>query len=198
MESAAPEIDFPESDFLVVFGMSPRSFRSPPRNSSLRGWSFPAAGLLAALILAGCGGSASAKVTTVTGEGFRFHAPTGWTVAKTGRTVSAQDGVGLMQVTVFTLEKPYRVAEFAAVTRELDTRAQQLAQLQPGGRLVSSNTMEIAGRKVRSYRIDFSHGRTEEIAFVLRGQTEYFLLCRRQTSASAASCTQLFDTFALG
>ncbi len=109
--------------------------------------------------------------------------------------VAAQSGVGIAEVLVYPLEKAYRPEKFPAVVRELDARAAQLAGQQRGGRLVSRATMNVGGRKVRYYRIDFDPGRTEEIAFFLRGKTEFFLLCRRQSSGSNSACTRLFASF---
>jgi hypothetical protein len=58
--------------------------------------------------------------------------------------------------------------------------------------------MEVGGRKARSYTIDYGSGKTQEIIFVLEGQNEFQLLCRRDASASNNACAQLFSTFALG
>jgi hypothetical protein len=96
----------------------------------------------------------------------------------------------------FTLEKPYRVARFAAVARELDRDAAGLAK-QNSGRVVKRLTMQVTGRKTRYYMIDYGSGTTEEIAFVLEAKNEYQILCRRSSSASDASCTQFFASFAL-
>jgi hypothetical protein len=155
-------------------------------------------GLVTVLILAGCGGSGSSKVLTVRGDGFSFGAPAGWTVGHQGRSASASDGaVDRVQVLTFTLEKPYRPELFPAVTGELDRAAAGLAA-QLNGHVTDRSTVEIDGRKARSYDIQYGGGRTEEIAFVLEGTNEYELLCRRATSASAAACDQLFSSFAIG
>ena len=62
---------------------------------------------------------------------------------------------------------------------------------------MSSSTIEVDGRKARSYTIDYG-GKTEQIVFVLEDKTEYELLCRRATSASSSTCDQLFSSFAVG
>jgi hypothetical protein len=137
----------------------------------------------------------------VQGTGFRFEAPEGWNVTKTKQGATASEGVGLAEVLVYSLVKQYDPSKFVAVTKELDQRADQLAGQLKGGRVVDRSTDQIAGRKVRSYRLEFGDGdasRTEEIAFVLDGMKEYFLLCRRASSASDADCARLFSTFALG
>jgi len=99
-------------------------------------------------------------------------------------------------VTHFRLEKPYRVARFAAVSRELDGVAAGLAR-QSSGRLAQRATRRVAGRKTRYYRIEYRR-KVEETAFVLTGLDEYQLLCRRAAGASDATCAQLFSSFKLG
>lgn len=98
-------------------------------------------------------------------------------------------------MTHFTLEKPYRVARFPAVTRELNSVAAGLAK-QSAGKLVARTTTRVAGRRTRYYRIEIGK-KIEETAFVLQGLDEYQLLCRRSSSTSDATCAQLFSTFAL-
>jgi len=131
----------------------------------------------------------------VHGPGYRFEAPASWAPGRKGSTVSASRGVGLVSVTHFTLEKPYRVARFPSVTRELDSVAAGLAK-QSSGRIVARTTTRIAGRRTRYYRIEIGD-KIEETAFVLTGLDEYQLLCRRSSATSDATCAQLFSTFAL-
>ena len=132
------------------------------------------------------------------GDGFSYVAPASWTVVRKGSSVAAVDGdVNRIEVVRFTLEKPYRPALFAAASRELDGVAEHLAG-QLKGKLSSSSTSEVGGRKARSYTIEYGPGKTQEITFVLKGQNEFQLLCRRDSSATNDSCAQLFSTFALG
>jgi hypothetical protein len=160
--------------------------------------SFRVLGVVPLLILAGCGSSTSVKTQTVSGDGFRFEAPADWTVVRSGKSVAAVDGdVNRIEVLRFTLEKPYRPALFAAASRELDGVAGRLAA-QLGGKVSDQMTSEVAGRKARSYTIDYGPGKTQEIVFVLEGRNEFQLLCRRDASASNDACSQLFGTFALG
>jgi hypothetical protein len=160
--------------------------------------SFRVLGVLPLLILAGCGGSTSAKTQTVTGEGFRFEAPAAWSVVRQGESVAAVDGdVNRIEVLRFTLEKPYKPALFDAASKELDGVASRLA-VQLKGTVSGRSTSELAGRKSRSYTIDYGPGKTQEIAFVLDGRNEFQLLCRRPASGSNDTCAQLFATFALG
>lgn len=153
---------------------------------------------LAALsILAGCGGSGRSDLQTLRGDGFRFQAPAAWTVLETATSATAKDGaVDELEVLRFRLEKPYRTALFAAAARELDgVIARVAAQLK--GRVASRATVLLADRKSRSYRVEYGHGKTQEIAFVLEGQIEYELLCRRPSSQPDATCRAFFASFAL-
>jgi hypothetical protein len=160
--------------------------------------SFRILGVLPLLILAGCGGSTSAKTQTVKGDGFSYAAPADWTVVRKGPSVAAVDGeVNRIEVLRFRLEKPYRPALFAAASKELDGVVNRLAG-QLSGTVSSRSTSEVAGRKARSYTIQYGPGKTQEIAFVLEGRDEFQLLCRRPTSGPNDPCAQLFATFALG
>jgi hypothetical protein len=153
--------------------------------------------LLALVILAGCGGSTRSNLQTVRGDGYRFEAPAVWTAvpAKTSEAVK-HGAVDLMEVLRFRLEKPYRVARFAAVARELDNDVAQLAR-QGSARITSRATVSLAGRKARSYSLEYGEQKIEEIAFVLEGQNEYQLLCRRAPSAPDTSCQAFFASFTL-
>jgi hypothetical protein len=171
--------------------MRHRSFHPRSRSGPL----LAAVTLLTGLILAGCGGSASEKLQVVSGEGFQFQAPSDWNVSRVARGVAAASGpVNLVQAQHFVLVKPYRPALFGKTIRELNGTASRLAQ-QNAGHVAASATRKIAGRKSRYYRIDFGPGKSEEIAFVLIGKDEYYLLCRRSSDASDADCTRFFSTF---
>ena len=157
-----------------------------------------AASVLIPIILTGCGGSAPEKLQIVRGTGFLFQAPPDWTVSRKDDTVSAASGpVDLVQAHHFTLVKPYRPALFAQAGKELDATAAKLAR-QNEGRVAARETRAVAGRKSWYYRIDFGPGKTEEIAFVLQGRDEYYLLCRRAADADDGDCARLFATFTLG
>jgi hypothetical protein len=137
-------------------------------------------------------------VQTVHGSGFSFQAPAAWAIVRKSNSVAAVNGpVDRVEVLRFALEKPYRPELFAAVSRELDSVADRLAG-QLSGRVAERTTSDVAGRNVRSYRIDYGPGKTQEIAFVLDGRDEFQVLCRRPADAADATCAQLFSTFALG
>lgn len=153
---------------------------------------------LLACLLAGCGSPARPTSQTVQGDGFAFQAPLGWRVSHSGNGAAASSGtVERIEVLRFTLERSYRPALFAATAHELDGDVDRIAA-QLHGRVVDGSTVELAGRRSRSYRLLYGAGKAQEkIAFVLAGDTEFELLCRRRSSQPAASCTQLFQSFAL-
>jgi hypothetical protein len=148
-------------------------------------------------ILAGCGGSGTAKQrwATVDGYGFRFEAPVGWKVSRsTAKTAAARDSE-LVQVATFPLLKPYTDALFDRVARELAVRMQELAG-ETGGKLSGRSTATVDGN--RSHVYDVAVGdHVDQYTFVLRGKREYQLLCRRKTSSDDAFCKRLLATFAL-
>src|SRR5919201_1042065 len=117
-----------------VLAMLRVSFRSLPSASfpSPRGRKPALAGLAAAVIvLAGCGGgghkATASDVQTVTGGGYRFSAPSSWSVHRTGRQVTATSGeVHLVGVTTFTLARRYRPSLWARAVPALDRAAAAL------------------------------------------------------------------------
>ena len=149
--------------------------------------------LALALILAGCGGAGNSKWQQVQGSGFRFQAPAGWKV--TGATAS-NGSVDRVQVNEFRLVHPYVHAEQTAVAKELDGVAVRLAQ-QLKGKVTSRRTVDVNGLDARAYGIVHG-GLAEEFTFVLRGQREYELLCRRAVGADASACRELVASFRVG
>jgi len=153
------------------------------------------------LFLAGCGGGGGgpAPEHVVRGSGYRFSAPTGWEVVRSGREVRVSKGLSLVSVTRYLLLRAYRPGLFEHVLPELDRAAQGLAQ-QQSGEVGGSRTVTISGRRARSYDIDYErNGKAlvERIAFVLRGKTEYLLLCRYERGGDTRACDRLLATFKL-
>jgi hypothetical protein len=151
--------------------------------------------LLASLILAGCGGSGHTKAQqqVVTGPGFRFAAPAGWTVSRTGRQVSASQDSELVQVSTFRLVRPYTPKLFERVDGELASRMRQVANT-TGGKLTASKTVTAGG--IRSHAYDVTVGdHVDQYTFVLRGMREYQLLCRRLSSHGTEVCDALIASF---
>jgi hypothetical protein len=136
----------------------------------------------------------------VRGTGYRFSAPASWNVARSGREVRVSAGVALVSVTRFPLLRAYRPELWVHVVPELDRAADELAQ-QQNGEDGSSRTTTIAGRRARTYDIDYlrdDKALVERIGFVLRGKTEYLLLCRYEPGGDTDACDRLVATFALG
>jgi hypothetical protein len=156
------------------------------------------AAVLVTLILAGCGGAGKGEPSTqvVQGAGFRFAAPADWTPARTKGSVAAfGEGFDRVEVRTFSLVKPYRPQLFEATARELDAVVGRIAG-QLSGRVTSRETIRVAGRRARTYRIAYD-GRVQELTFVLRDRLEYQLLCRRPAEGDDAACRQLVESFVL-
>lgn len=150
--------------------------------------------LTVALLAGGCGGS-KPKAQAVSGAGFRFTAPSGWTVSRHGSQITAASDGALVEVSVFPLVKPYRASLFAAVTKELRARMDALAARQHGT-VQQSGVAAPAGVRSHVWRL-VGGGHVDEYTFVLNGRTEYQLLCRRPAAGDDAPCRQLVATFAL-
>jgi hypothetical protein len=161
------------------------------------------------LLASSCGGSAPPHATgtshTVTGPGFTFAVPHGWTATRTGAAVAAGppgDKEGpLVSATAYRLAKPYSAALFPRAARELDAVTAKLARAS-GGTVTERTTTTVDGRRIRAYRFT-AHpaGRPstdDRIGFVLEGRHEYQLLCRAPAGAGDpdGACALLFGSFA--
>jgi hypothetical protein len=146
-------------------------------------------------LAAGCGASSPAASTqSVAAGGFRFAAPSGWSVQRSRLAVTAQHGSELVQVSTFPLTKPYRAALYEKVGPEL--RGQLVrAAASVGGKVEDAGDVTAAGVRAHVYRVRVGD-RVDEYTFVLVGRREYQLLCRA-SEAGAEPCTQLQDTFEL-
>lgn len=160
---------------------------------------------LIAVIAAGCGGKAtrtspSRTDQTVKGASYTFAAPADWRVARTVRGISAAGtGSRLVSVAVYKLVKRYTPARFEAAARELDGVAARLAAGR-NGKVTAKETATVAGRQVRSYRIDYVHrgeSLSQQVTFVLRGTMEWLLVCRRASTDPDEPCAQLLSSFTL-
>jgi hypothetical protein len=146
--------------------------------------------------VAGCGGAPKPTTQTLQGVGYHFEAPAPWKATVTSSSQSAASGpVDRVEVFTFALEHPYRLALFAKAARELDRVAAKLAR-ELRARISAQSTIRVAGRLARSYRLRYGTDRMQEIVFVLRGQSEYELVCQRLVSDSDAPCAQLIRSFA--
>jgi hypothetical protein len=152
--------------------------------------------LLAALILAGCGGSGGGKpMQHLAGPGFRFDAPGGWQVTRGQGRVTAGSGNDLVQVVTFRLLRPYSQNLFSKVAKELEVRMTTVAG-QTGGTLAGSQVVTAGGIRAHSYQVR-AGSRIDQYTFVLQGRREYQLLCRRDAKKGDAACRQLLQTFAI-
>lgn len=144
-------------------------------------------------LLAACGGSKT-EYRLVEGRGYSYEAPVGWTRVRTPRALGMQHGrVDLVQVTRLPLVRAYRPALFQAVVPELDRTATEVAN-DAGATLEERKTVQVLGDPVRQYTLRFS-GHLEQLTFVLRGKSNYQLLCRRESNGDAAPCMRLVSSF---
>lgn len=151
---------------------------------------------------AGCGGRGDEQRRLVQGTGYTFSAPGLWQVVRSGRQIQAVEGRGslsLVAVSRFPLRRSAGPELSEAVVADLDRAADQIARQQHGS-LTETVTETIAGQQARRYKVAYDLQGTkliETLAFVLRGQTEYLLLCRYEQSHSSEACDLLLDSFEL-
>jgi hypothetical protein len=154
---------------------------------------------LAVLCAAGCGGTPGPKERPVRAAGYSFSAPVGWTVVHKAREVSASKGLALVSVERFPLLRPYRPELWDKVVPELDAAADAIAR-QQSGTVGDPTTVAVAGSRARRYDVAYEHeGKqlVERLAFLLRGKTEYLLLCRYERGGDTRACDRLLATFRL-
>jgi hypothetical protein len=173
----------------------------PSRNHPKRLWLLPVAVMLL-VVVAGCGGGGGKTESTVTagqsvsGPGFAFQAPAGWTPKSLPTSAEArEDAATVVSVTVSPLVKPYRIALFPRAAKELDRVASAYAA-RLKGTVTDRRTVLVAGRKARQYEI--AHGDVvDRITFVLRGRKNFQLTCRwRSADGEPSACAQLAASFA--
>ncbi len=154
--------------------------------------------LLAAALAAGCGGG-HGGTKIVAGAGYSFTAPADWTLVRSQRSIQVADGLQLVSVTRFPLLRAFRQELWPKAVPEMDRSAAGLAADQHGT-VVSRVTTTVAGQRARRYDIAYERvGKQliERVGFVLRGKTEYELLCRFERGKSASACETLFASFRL-
>jgi hypothetical protein len=154
---------------------------------------------LTLLVVSGCGGGGAQKGHVVRGTGFTFAAPADWGVSRKGAEVQAAQGTQLISVTRFPLLRRFRPALWGKVVPELDRAAGAVARQQQGT-VSDPRTVTVAGQQARRYDVAYTdEGKelVERIAFVLRGKTEYLLLCRYERGGSTEACDGLLTSFRL-
>jgi hypothetical protein len=153
------------------------------------------------VVLSACGGGGAAT-RVVSGTGFTFEAPRGWEIVRTARQVQAAQGhggVAIIGVSRFALLRVFRAALWGKVVHELDGAADAIARQQRGS-VTDAKDVTLSGLRARRYKVAYDlrgHKLVEELAFVLRGKTEYLLLCRYEQSGSASACDSLMTSFTL-
>ena len=93
----------------------------------------------------------------------------------------------------------FKPALWDKVVPELDRAATAVARQQQGT-VSDPRTVTVAGQKARRYDVAYTNqGKqlVERIAFVLRGKTEYLLLCRYERGGSTDACDGLLTSFRL-
>jgi hypothetical protein len=159
--------------------------------------------VLAVLLVAGCGSGGKQEQKVVGGTGYTFSAPRSWEIVRSARQVQAVEGkksLALVAVSRFPLLRRFRPELWSKVSRELDRAADGIAHQQQGS-VTDTTDLTISDTRARRYKIAYDlRGKklVEEIAFVLRGKTEYLLLCRYEQAKSSDACDTLMSTFTLG
>jgi hypothetical protein len=155
---------------------------------------------VALLFATGCGSGGSAvKERVVQGDGFTIAVPVNWKVSRARTALQASHGTALVSVTRYPLQKRFRPELWAQVVPELDRAAQGVARQQQGT-ISESRTLTVAGLKARRYDVGYSgDGKqlVERLVFVLRGRSEYLLLCRYERGGDSGVCDGLLTSFKL-
>jgi hypothetical protein len=152
------------------------------------------------LVLAGCGGGGEGGgEQTLRGPGYTFAAPAAWAATSKGSQRQAAQGTALVSVTLFPLQRTFRPALWHRALPELDRAAQAVARQQQGT-IGQSLDVTVAGQKARRYDIAYERdGRelVERLVFLLKGKSEYLLLCRYERGGSTDACERLLESFKL-
>jgi len=138
----------------------------------------------------------------VAGTGYAFQAPSDWHLARSARAVrvsEGNDGAAFIGVSRFALRRAFKPALWAKAVHELDGASAAIARQQHGS-VTGAENVTISGQKGRRYRVAYvvdGKKLVEELAFVLRGKTEYVLLCRYEQGSSHQVCDRLRSSFRL-
>ena len=156
---------------------------------------------LTLLVVSGCGGGCSAEGVHSPWNRLlvRGSRPTG-RFSRKGREVQAAQGTQLISVTRFPLLHPFSGP--ISGTRSSPSSIARRQRSQPSSRAPSGDSRDvtIAGRQARRYDIAYTReGKqlVERIAFVLRGKSEFLLLCRYEPGGKTDACDDLLTSFKL-
>ncbi len=149
--------------------------------------------------MTGCGGAGATREQLIRGAGYAFSAPQGWKVDRSSREVRVSMGIALISVERFALLRFYRPDLWQQVVPELDRAADTVAAQQHGS-VTDRRTLTISGLRARRYDVEYENkgkALVERIAFVLKGKTEYLLLCRYERGGTTDACDGLLSSFRL-
>jgi hypothetical protein len=138
----------------------------------------------------------------VQGTGYTFSAPGSWQVVRTARqtqAVAGKESLALVAVSRLPLRRAAAPTLPPEVVAVLDRAADQIAH-QHHGSLTDSVSETIAGQGARRYKVAYDLRGTkviETLAFVLRGKTEFLLLCRYEQLGPSDACDLLLSSFTL-
>lgn len=157
------------------------------------------------ITVAGCGGGGGGGKTTtaettrtVRGNGFAFSAPADWKVTQAPVSVVVSEGGKDTKVAAYTFRtvKPYRPSLWPRAVAELDRKARALAG-KLHGRVISSATTTVAGRRARQYVFEYASKRAK-LTFFYKGRKEYELYCGwKKADGEPSACKILLETFRL-
>jgi hypothetical protein len=138
----------------------------------------------------------------VVGPGFTFSAPPSWHVSRQPRAVTIKPGGDeptLASVTTLTLRSKYTPGLFAKVSKELDSVTDALAG-KLNGKVIARRNVVASDIRARQYDLAYEKdgaGLVDRITFVLRGTSEYYVLCRWQADEGEPdACGLLLRTLA--
>ena len=132
--------------------------------------------------------------------------PGGWALSRPPRTIAADnpDGPESVSVAQFRLARRYRPSMWDAAVVELNDVAARLAErIGPEAVVGRSGQTTIAGRRARTYEIDYTRegeSLVDKVAFILDGRREFQLTCRVRVDdpdAGTDACDRLRSSFRL-
>jgi hypothetical protein len=103
-----------------------------------------------------------------------------------------------VSVTILVLRERYRPALFVETASELDRVTSALAA-KLDGRVIASRSIVVGGIRSRQYDLAYSRegsGLVDRVTYVLRGKSEYYLLCRwAADEGESEACSLLTESF---
>jgi hypothetical protein len=145
-------------------------------------------------------------VQELRGPGYTAEAPGGWELSRPPRTIAADnpDGPESVSVAQFRLARRFRPSLWDAAVVELNDVAARLAErIGPEAVVGRSGQTTIAGRRARTYEIDYTREGerlVDKVAFILEGRREFQLTCRIRVDGADAgteACDRLRSSFRL-